>query len=43
MEPEKCDEWRWVDPRELPEPHFDASRLGVECYLKKSFYEGIRS
>jgi 8-oxo-dGTP diphosphatase len=41
-EPGKCEEWRWVDPRELPEPHFDASRLGVECYLKKSVYEGIR-
>jgi len=41
MEPDKCEEWRWVDPRNLPEPHFDASRLGIRCYLKKSFYEGI--
>jgi mutator protein MutT len=42
MEPHKCSEILWVDPRKLPLPHFDASRLGVECYLKNSFYEGIR-
>lgn len=42
MEPDKCEEQCWVDPNNLPGPHFDASRLGVECYLKHSFYEGIR-
>jgi ADP-ribose pyrophosphatase YjhB (NUDIX family) len=42
MEPNKCWGWEWVDPKNLPEPHFDASRIGVECYLKQSFYEGIR-
>ena len=41
MEPEKCEDWEWVDPKNLPLPHFDASRLGIECYLKGSFYEGI--
>ena len=41
-EPEKCEGFSWVDPHELPEPHFDASRLAVECYLKKSVYEGMR-
>lgn len=41
MEPEKCEGWKWVDPQNLPLPHFDASRLGVLCYLKGSFYEGI--
>jgi 8-oxo-dGTP diphosphatase len=41
MEPEKCDGWEWVDPKNLPEPHFDASRLGVTCYLNKSVYVGI--
>lgn len=41
MEPEKCEDWAWVDPNNLPMPHFDASRLGVQCYLKSSFYEGI--
>jgi len=39
MEPEKCEKWLWVDPTDLPEPHFDASRRGVECYLKKTFYK----
>jgi len=42
MEPDKCEAWLWVDPKNLPEPHFDASKLGIQCYLKHSFYEGIR-
>jgi len=42
MEPEKCEEWLWADPKHLPQPHFDASRLGIECYLRGSFYEGER-
>ncbi|MFH1405284.1 MAG: NUDIX domain-containing protein [Patescibacteria group bacterium] len=37
-EPHKCEGWSWVDPQELPEPHFDASKLGVKCYLDKCFY-----
>lgn len=41
MEPDKCEEWRWVDPKRVPEPHFDASRLGIQCYLKQSVYEGL--
>lgn len=41
MEPKKCEGWAWVDPTNLPLPHFDASRLGIECYLKDSFYEGV--
>jgi 8-oxo-dGTP diphosphatase len=42
MEPDKCEGWIWVDPKNLPEPHFDASRLGIECYVRHSFYQGIR-
>ncbi|MFA5937226.1 MAG: NUDIX hydrolase [Candidatus Paceibacterota bacterium] len=42
MEPEKCASWEWVDPYKLPEPHFDASRFGIACYLKKSVYEGVK-
>ncbi len=42
MEPEKCENWLWVDPKQPPQPHFEASSLGVECYLKNSFYEGIK-
>jgi 8-oxo-dGTP diphosphatase len=33
-EPEKCEGWRWFSPRELPEPHFEASRHGIQCWLK---------
>jgi 8-oxo-dGTP diphosphatase len=40
-EPDKCEEIMWVDPRDLPMPHFDASRLAVECYLSNKFYSGI--
>lgn len=42
MEPEKCESWMWADPNNLPEPHFDASRLAVSCFIKGSFYEGVR-
>ncbi len=41
-EPDRCEGWSWIDPKKLPEPHFDASRLGVECYLKNSVYEGVK-
>ena len=40
MEPEKCEGWNWVDPKRLPQPHFDASESAVACYLKGSIYEG---
>jgi ADP-ribose pyrophosphatase YjhB (NUDIX family) len=39
MEPDKCAGWGWYDPRRLPEPHFEASRRAVACFLKGSFYE----
>jgi 8-oxo-dGTP diphosphatase len=38
MEPDKCESWFWCDPKELPEPHYDASRMAVECYLTNKFY-----
>jgi 8-oxo-dGTP diphosphatase len=38
MEPEKCEGWLWVDPKNLPMPHFDASRMGIQCYLENKFY-----
>jgi 8-oxo-dGTP diphosphatase len=33
MEPEKHAEPMWVNPHNLPEPHFSASRDGVACWL----------
>ncbi|MFA5127489.1 MAG: NUDIX domain-containing protein [Patescibacteria group bacterium] len=39
MEPNKCAEWVWVDPTNLPMPHFDASQMGIACYLEKMFYK----
>jgi len=38
MEPEKCERWFWCDPKNLPEPHFDASKFAVTCYVEKKFY-----
>ena len=38
MEPEKCEKWIWIDPKNLPQPHFDASAFAIECYLKNQFY-----
>ncbi len=36
--PDKCESWQWVDPKVLPQPHFDASTFAIECYLKETFY-----
>lgn len=30
LEPDKCEEWRWFDLRELPEPLFEFARMGIE-------------
>jgi ADP-ribose pyrophosphatase YjhB (NUDIX family) len=34
MEPNKCLAVQWVAPNRLPKPHFDASEMGVKCYLR---------
>jgi mutator protein MutT len=39
LEPHKCLGIDWHDPRKLPEPHFDASRLGVNCWLDGIHYK----
>jgi ADP-ribose pyrophosphatase YjhB (NUDIX family) len=39
-EPHKCEGWFWVDPHELPQPHFDASKSAIHCYLEGKVYEG---
>ena len=38
MEPDKCSGWQWCDPINLPEPHFEASRQAIACYLEGKFY-----
>lgn len=38
MEPDKCSGWQWCDPSDLPQPHFEASRQAIACYLEKKFY-----
>ena len=40
-EHQKCAELGWYDPRHLPEPHFDASRLAIQCMLEGIPYAGI--
>lgn len=37
-EKDRCDNWIWVQPTALPMPHFEASMLAVECFLKNTFY-----
>lgn len=39
MEPDKCAEWLWCDPRNLPESHFDASYRDADMYLARKFYK----
>ena len=36
MEPDKCSGWQWCAPSDLPQPHFEASRQAIACYLEKS-------
>lgn len=38
LEPHKCEGWQWLSPKNIPEPHFDASAYAIECYLKETFY-----
>jgi len=38
MEPEKCDEWSWFDPEDLPSPLFEPSRKNLESWRKGAFY-----
>ncbi len=30
--------WLWVNPTELPQPHFEASEQSIACYLQKVCY-----
>ena len=39
-EPDKCEDIIWAKPDNLPQPHFEASRLAIECYLTNNFYVG---
>ena len=38
LEPTKCEGWQWVDPLDLPQPHFEPSEVGIMNYLQKRFY-----
>ncbi len=38
MEEDKCESWEWLNPRELPQPHFDASEFAIACFLQKKIY-----
>jgi 8-oxo-dGTP diphosphatase len=38
-DPHLCSGWHWIDPNEIPEPHFEASQKGIRCYLDGDFYE----
>lgn len=42
-EPDKCEEILWTDPTKLPLPHFDASQLGIECWLNELPYVQSKS
>lgn len=33
MEPNRCEEWLWCYPNEVPEPQFEAHVTGVELYM----------
>jgi 8-oxo-dGTP diphosphatase len=35
MEKDKCEKYIWCDPKNVPEPHFEASKKGLEMYFSK--------
>lgn len=39
LEPDKCEGWIWVDPTQLPKPHFDASESAIYCYLQGQVFD----
>lgn len=39
QEPDYCEALLWADPKSLPEPFFDASRMGIDCWLSGIFYK----
>lgn len=39
MEPDEIVEWKWVDPRNLPQPLYFPSVGVIENYLEKKFYK----
>ena len=43
MEPDKCEGWFWVDPQQLPQPHFDASEAAIYCYLNHQVYQPVNA
>lgn len=42
VETDKNEGWIWCSPRDLPQPHFDASSLGIQCYIEGKLYCGIK-
>lgn len=38
LEPEKCETWDWFDPRELPQPMFKMSEIGIQAHLENFNY-----
>lgn len=38
MEPEKCESWGWYELNDLPQPHFDASEMAIDCFRKEQIY-----
>lgn len=37
-EPHKCEGWHWIDPNDIPHPHFDASEQAINCFVNSKFY-----
>lgn len=38
LEPDKCENLFWINPNELPYPHFEASKQAITCFLNNKFY-----
>ncbi|MGY0161851.1 nucleotide triphosphate diphosphatase NUDT15 [Edwardsiella tarda] len=38
-EPHKCEGWQWCDPRQLPQPCFEACSQGIALWLTQQHYQ----
>jgi len=42
LEPDKCESWGWYDPKDLPQPIFEFTKISIEDFLggyEKNYFD----